>query len=74
MQVSLCTDVSLTPENVVGTAESFFFKKGGCELRDGEALKQEQSREFEALSKWTIGNSLCGRQHFLSFLILFPHS
>lgn len=77
MQVSLCTDVSLTPENVVGTAGFFFFlrsEQGGCELRDGEALKQEQSREFEALSKWTIGNSLCGRQYFLSFLILFPHS
>lgn len=25
MQVSLCTDVSLTPENVVGTAGFFFF-------------------------------------------------
>lgn len=26
MQVSLCTDVSLTPENVVGTAGFFFFE------------------------------------------------
>lgn len=78
MQVSLCTDVSLTPENVVGTAGFFFFffrnEQGGCELRDGEASKQEESRELEALSKWTVDSSLCGRQYFLFFPILFPHS
>lgn len=78
MQVSLYADVSLTPENVVGTAVWFFLKQkkeqGGCEVRDGEALKQEESRESEALSKWTVGNSRCGRQYFLSFPIRFPHS
>lgn len=31
----------------------------GCELRDGEALKPKQRREFEVLSKWTVGNSPC---------------